>query len=320
MDIVTIEVEVTAICDAAEGVRAFTLAGADGAKLPHFTAGAHVDVHLPGGLIRQYSLCGDPDLGGDYEIAVLREPLSRGGSVAMHEVQRGTRLRISAPRNLFPLEEMAESTLLFAGGIGITPILAMAHRLHRLGRDFELHYCARTPARAAFLERLRALPFAACIAPHFSDGVEMQRLNAAALLANPAPGAHLYVCGPGGFMERVFSSARAAGWPETHMHREYFSAPAADGPGELAFAMEIASTGKVLNVPAGRTALQVLHNHGVDVAASCEQGLCGTCLIPILSGIPDHRDIYLTDEEHAANDQFTPCCSRAKSAKLILDL
>jgi vanillate O-demethylase ferredoxin subunit len=277
-----------------------------------------VDVHLADGLVRQYSLCGDPEGSGPYEIAVLREPASRGGSAAMHALEPGARLRLGPPRNLFPLDETAAFTLLLAGGIGITPMLAMAWRLHRLGRPFALHYCARTPARAAFLERLRGVPFAAKVVTHFDDGPESQRLNAAAQLANPAPGAHLYVCGPGGFMGHVLEAASAQGWPEARLHREYFAgAPVAAGD---AFEIEIASTGAVLPVPAGQSALAVLLAHGVEVPMACEQGICGTCLVKLVAGTPDHRDSYLTDEEHEANDQFTPCCSRAMSPRLVLAL
>jgi vanillate O-demethylase ferredoxin subunit len=316
-----IEVDVASIRDEADGIRTFTLASADGTSLPPFTAGAHIDVNLPSGLTRQYSLCSDPDANGAYQIAVLREPLSRGGSTHMHEtVAQGSRLRISSPRNLFPLDETAERTLLFAGGIGITPILAMAYRLHRLGRNFELHYAARTRSRAAFLGHLQTAPFAGNVALHFDDGPAAQRLDAKALLSDPSSGTHLYVCGPGGYMEHVLNTALAQGWQEAQLHWEYFSARPADNGDNQPFEIEIASTGTTLAVPAGRTALQVLHEHGFDVPVSCEQGICGTCLVPILSGIPDHRDTYLTDEEHDANDQFTPCCSRAKGGKLVLGL
>ena len=315
----TIETELVAVRDAGLDVRHFTLAAIAG-TLPPFSAGAHVDVHLPGGLVRQYSLCGDPDAGGAYEIAVLREPASRGGSVAMHGLEAGARLTISPPRNLFALDETASKTLLFAGGIGITPLLAMARRLHRLGADFELHYCARTPARAAFLEALRQAPFAARVVTHFDDGAPNQALNAPALLAHPDAGTHLYVCGPGGFMAHVLASAQAAGWDETRLHREYFTAPATQTGGDQAFEIEIASTGQVLTVPPERSAWAVLDEAGLFVPVSCEQGICGTCLVGVKSGLPEHRDSYLTDAEHAANDQFTPCCSRAKTARLVLDL
>ncbi|MGE4481469.1 PDR/VanB family oxidoreductase [Acidocella sp.] len=313
------EAEITDIQDEAENVRAFQLAACSGGLAP-FTAGAHVDVHLPGGLVRQYSLFGDPDAHEDYRIAVLREPASRGGSAAMHALKPGDRLRISPPRNLFPLDETADKTLLFAGGIGITPILAMARRLHNLGRCFELHYCARSPARAAFLDRLAQAPFSADIFTHFDDGDASQKLNTHDLLAKPQAGTHLYVCGPGGFMAHLLSTAQEAGWDEAQLHREYFSAQEATDQENQPFDIEIASTGQVLTVPADVTAWRVLDQAGFAVPVSCEQGICGTCLLGVKSGTPEHRDSYLTDEERAMNDQFTPCCSRSKTKRLVLDL
>lgn len=314
-----ITVKLVAIKDEAEGVCSFTLC-AEEVDLPHFTAGAHVDVYLPNGLVRQYSLHNDPDAGGNYQIAVLQEAESRGGSALMHQLKIGDRLRVSPPRNLFILDETAKKTFLFAGGIGITPILAMAWRLQRLGMDFELHYCARTRAKAAFLEFLQTTPFATKVSTHFDDEAQDQKLEATKLLASPPAGAHLYVCGPGGFMEHVLAGARSAGWLEERLHREYFSAAPQLQSGNQPFEIKIASTGQTLMVAADQTACEVLDKAGIFVPVSCEQGICGTCLVNVTSGIPDHRDSFMTDEEHAANDQFTPCCSRAKTNYLTLDI
>lgn len=302
----------------AEGICSFELAREDGQPLPAFSAGAHIDVHLNGGLTRQYSLCNSASETHRYQIAVLKEPTSRGGSQQMHEmVQEGQCLSISAPRNLFELDSSAEHSLLFAGGIGITPILCMAERLSHLGASFTLHYSVRSRDRAAFLTRLQSSPFADRVHVHFDDE---EPLNALAVLANPAAGTHLYVCGPGGYMEYVLSSGRAEGWPDELLHREYFSAGAeVSAPGE-AFEIEIASSGEVMRVAAGQTIIDVLYDAGIDVPVSCEQGVCGTCVTRVLDGIPEHRDSFLTQAQRAANDQFTPCCSRAKSSRLILDL
>ncbi|MFK0092325.1 PDR/VanB family oxidoreductase [Pseudomonas sp. NPDC090592] len=302
----------------AEGICSFELAREDGQPLPAFSAGAHIDVHLAGGLTRQYSLCNSASETHCYQIAVLKEPTSRGGSQQMHEaVQEGQRLSISAPRNLFELDASAEHSLLFAGGIGITPILCMAERLSHAGASFTLHYSVRSRDRAAFLVRLQSSPFADRVHVHFDDEVP---LNARTVLANPAAGTHLYVCGPGGYMEYVLSSGRAEGWPDELLHREYFSASAeVSAPGE-AFEIEIASSGEVMRVEADQTIIDVLYDAGIDVPVSCEQGVCGTCVTRVLDGIPEHRDSFLTDAQRAANDQFTPCCSRAKSPRLILDL
>jgi vanillate O-demethylase ferredoxin subunit len=301
----------------AESICSYELVPVDGAALPPFTAGAHIDVHLPNGLVRQYSLCNAPGETLRYLIAVLRDAASRGGSQSMHDdVVVGTTLTVSAPKNHFPLVA-AERTLLMAGGIGVTPILAMADTLAGAGAAFEMHYCVRAPERAAFLERIRTAGFAGQVHVHYDAD---QTLDLAGLLAAPEPGTHLYVCGPQGFIDHVLDNAKARGWSAGQMHVEYFGAAAVDTGGDLAFDVRVASTGKVMTIPAGRTVLKVLAEQGVDIPYSCEEGVCGTCLTRVLDGVPDHRDLYLTDEERAANDQFTPCCSRAKTPLLVLDL
>jgi vanillate O-demethylase ferredoxin subunit len=316
----TFDVRVARKTREAEGICSYELVRADGATLPPFAAGAHVDVHLPNGLVRQYSLCNAPGETHRYVIAVLRDAASRGGSQAMHDdVDAGTVLTIGAPKNHFPLVDAAH-TLLLAGGIGVTPILAMAETLADDGAAFEMHYCARAPERAAFVERLGAGRFAGRVHLHYDSGPAEQRLDLAALLAAPAPGTHLYVCGPQGFIDHVLDSARAHGWPAAQLHVEYFGAAAVDTGADRPFDVQLASSGKVVTIPAGRTVLKVLAEQGVDIPYSCEEGVCGTCLTRVLAGEPDHRDLYLTDEERAANDQFAPCCSRARTPLLVLDL
>lgn len=315
----TLAVKVLAKRKAAEGVALFELAAHDGADLPPFTAGAHIDVHLGDGLVRQYSLCNAPHERHRYQIAVLHTLDSRGGSRAMHElVEQGGSLTISAPRNHFPLADDAPA-LLLAGGIGITPLLAMAEALHARGRPFALHYCARSQERAAFADELLASPYAAQVHLHLDDRPGTQ-LDLAALLAGADPAAHIYVCGPGGFIEHVLGGAGARGWPEAQLHREYFSGAAVDTTGDRAFEVCLASSGRVIPVLAHQTVVSALAEHGVEVLTSCGEGVCGTCLTRVIDGVPDHRDNYLTDEERAANDQFTPCCSRARGARLVLDL
>ena len=315
-----IDVVVVSRNNEAQGICTYELASADGSALPAFSAGSHIDVHLPGGLIRQYSLCNHPDEQHRYLIGVLRDPASRGGSQSLHDqIKRGDSLRISEPRNLFPLAHEARRSLLFAGGIGITPILCMAERLAHSGADFELHYCARSSERAAFVERLRNSPFADRVFMHFDEQPETA-LNAALVLASPQPGTHLYVCGPGGFMQHVLDSARAQGWQEHALHREYFAAAPVDSSNDGSFSVKVGSTGQVFDIPADKTVVQVLESHGIDIPMSCEQGVCGTCLTRVLEGVPDHRDMFLTEEEQACNDQFTPCCSRSKSPMLVLDI
>ncbi|CAH0156914.1 PDR/VanB family oxidoreductase [Pseudomonas brassicacearum] len=304
---------------AAVGIYCFELARADGGALSPFTAGAHIDVHLPNGLVRQYSLCNSAQEQHRYEIAVLLDPASRGGSKAVHELlQQGTRLLISEPRNLFALEPEAKRSYLFAGGIGITPILCMAQRLSKLDAPFEMHYCNRSQSRAAFVDRIQASDFAGNVSFYYDD--EGQRLNSEAVLNHYVAGDHLYVCGPLGFLEFILSEASRLGWPEHSLHREYFAAPAQSAADAGSFEVRLYRTGQSLLVPAGRTVAEVLLDAGIDIPLSCEQGICGTCLTRVLEGEPDHRDMFLTDVEHARNDQFTPCCSRAKSPVLVLDL
>jgi vanillate O-demethylase ferredoxin subunit len=305
----------------AEGIVSFELAAEDGHPLPAFSAGSHVDVQVADGLTRQYSLCNDSGETHRYLIGVLREPASRGGSTAMHDrVQAGDVIQISAPKNHFALAHEAQSHLLLAGGIGITPILCMAERLAVMGGSFEMHYCTRAKERTAFVDRIAKSDYAAKVAHHYDDGAAEQKLDIAALVARPSAGTHLYVCGPKGFMDAALGAARAAGWPEAQLHYEFFSAAPTATDSDGSFEVQLASSGRVVVVPKDKTVAQALASAGVEVMTSCEQGVCGTCITRVLEGEPDHRDLYFTPEEHAANDQFTPCCSRSKSARLVLDL
>jgi len=299
----------------------YELVSASGGELPPFTAGAHVDVHIPGGLIRQYSLCNSPAERHRYVIGVLREVKGRGGSVALHDrVKAGDPLYVSSPRNHFPLASGARRSILLAGGIGITPILSMVEQLHADGSDFRLHYCTRTLERAAFRKRLANAPFSSNIEHHVDDGPAAQQLKLREALGAPGPDTHLYVCGPAPFIALVTATARSLGWLPGQIHYESFSPVAVASGKDTAFEVEIASTGAVYQVPADQSVLHVLSTNGVAVPSSCEQGICGVCLTRVLRGEPDHRDQYLTPEERTLNDQFTPCCSRARCARLVLDL
>jgi len=303
------------------GICSFELVSADDAKLPAFSAGSHIDVHLPNGLTRQYSLCNDSAESHRYLIGVLQDPASRGGSKAMHEgVNEGDTLRISAPKNHFALAHEAKRSLLLAGGIGITPILCMAERLAIAGEDFELHYCARSRERMAFHDRIRGSAFSSRATFHFDDGDAAQRLQLDTLLSAQPPGTHLYVCGPKGFMDAVLSAARSAAWPQDRLHYEFFAAEVVKSASDDSFEVQIASSGRVVRVGKDVTITQALAGAGIDVPTSCEQGVCGTCLTRVLEGRPDHRDMYLSPDEQEANDQLLPCCSRSKSARLVLDL
>lgn len=305
----------------AEGIAGYELAPQSGDQLPAFEAGAHIDVHVPGGLVRQYSLYDLPAERSRYRIGVLRDPESRGGSTTLvDDVQEGDTLAISAPRNHFPLHSGPANSVLFAGGIGITPILCMAQQLAREGQPFQMHYCGRTRSRMALVDRLQAESFRDRVRTYADDEAPDWQLDARAAIGAPAADKHLYVCGPTGFMNYILETARGLGWHEDHLHREYFAAAPIDHASDGPFELEIKSSGKVIPVAAEQSAARALLDAGFDVSLSCEQGVCGTCMTKVLSGVPDHRDLYLTDDEHARNDCFTPCCSRARTRRLVLDL
>ncbi|MGL5967268.1 MAG: PDR/VanB family oxidoreductase [Kluyvera sp.] len=292
-----------------------TLAHPDGLALPAFQAGAHLDVHLPGELIRPYSLCGDPQDSHHYQLGILKDSQSKGGSLAAHALREGDVVQVSEPRNLFALAEHSAHSLLIGGGIGITPMLAMAAELHRAGRSFSLHYCARTRDLAAFLPQLAACAYAPQVHLHFSDE---QRINLDAVLCDVPEGSHVYTCGPSRLMEAVSERAKAHGYSPEQIHQECFSAGVETGG--QPFEVVTAASGITVQVAANQTIVEALAQAGLKVCVSCKQGICGSCLTDVLEGEPDHRDHYLTDEEKADGDQILLCCSRAKSARLIIDL
>jgi vanillate monooxygenase ferredoxin subunit len=306
--------EATDICS-------FELADPSGSNLPAFTAGSHIDVHIGEGLTRQYSLCSKPGDLGSYRIAVKNEPRSRGGSRSMHErVKEGDILTVSAPRSNFMLKEDADHTVLIAGGIGITPLLSMALHLDALGRSFELQYFSRSIAHTAFHQLLSRRGFAEKVGFHYAVEPDAVRSYLRKHLWHHQGGAHLYLCGPRPFMDLVEQTA-AITWPPESVHLEYFSADPASlaGPRET-FTVRLARSGGDYVIPPDKTIVQALAERGVQVETSCEQGVCGTCLTGVLEGIPDHRDVFLTDEERASGDKFLPCVSRAQSDVIVLDL
>jgi vanillate O-demethylase ferredoxin subunit len=317
----TLQVRVARKAVEAQDIVTLELVATNGQALPAFSAGSHVDVQLPNGITRQYSLCNDPQETHRYQIGVLRDAASRGGSAAVHDlVKEGDVLTISAPRNHFGLAHEAQKHLLLAGGIGVTPILCMAERLANTGADFAMHYATRAPERTAFRQRIAASAFASRVQFHYDNGDAAQKLDLQKLLSQPQAGTHLYVCGPKGFMDAVLGTARVAGWPEAQIHYEFFGAEVAKSDSDASFEIKLASSGRIVMVPKDQTVVQALAAAGVDIMISCEQGVCGTCLTRVLEGVPEHKDSYLTPEEQAANDQFTPCCSRSKTPVLVLDL
>ncbi len=316
IDNTLINATITRRDDQTDEIAVFEISATDGNALPAFEAGAHIDVVVGPELIRQYSLSNAP---GEttYRLGILNDPESRGGSRQIHaELKAGAEVQISAPRNHFPLDMDAEHSLLIGGGIGITPMIAMAYALKAAGKSFELHYCSRSQSKAAFLEELER-EFGDCLALHFDDAGEANRIDPKAL-ASARPGTHLYVCGPSGFMDWVIEQGKAAGLPEKQIHFEYFNAEV-DISGE-AFEVYAEASDVTVQVGPNESIATALKAAGVKVLMSCEEGVCGTCICDVSEGIPDHRDHFLTDEEKEDNDQIALCCSRAKTSRLVVDI
>jgi ferredoxin-NADP reductase len=313
-----LQLQVRAIRLEAQAIFSFELADPDGRRLPEVQAGAHVDVHLAGGLVRPYSLAGDPQDRSRWRLGVLREAQGRGGSQAMHEALRvGDMLTLGPVRNAFPLRDGQGHCILLAGGIGITPLKSMAHALLARGQSFELHYCARGLQQAAFAEELRALA-GERLHLHFDGGDPARGLDIAALLRDPVPGAQVYYCGPAGFMQ---ACADASGhWPAGSVHCEHFKPPQA-APSDLpegAFEVRLARSGATLQVGAEQTIVRAIELSGRRVPTSCLSGLCGSCKVDYLEGEVDHRDYILDDAERSRC--LTVCVSRARGKTLVLDL
>jgi vanillate O-demethylase ferredoxin subunit len=320
----TLRVRVARVVRETGEINSYELVPADGGELPAWDAGSHLDVALPSGQVRPYSLCNDPAERHRYVIAVKREDGGRGGSLAMHQqVREGTVLAVSLPRNAFRLQPGEGPVVLVAGGIGLTPLLAMAHTLKREGRPFTLHVCTRTPEATAFHALLASPEWAPHVRLHHTGGEPGRRADLRALLAGRPDGAHLYCCGSTGLMRAVREAALEGGWPEAAVHFESFSAEplvAPVGGADDTFEVVVQSTGQVLPVPAGTSLLNALSAAGVMVPSSCESGVCGTCQTNVLEGEADHRDSFLTDEEKQGGKCMLVCVSRARSRRLTLDL
>lgn len=306
----------TAITYAAETISLFEFRRPDGGDLPPFTAGAHIDIDLPNGLSRQYSLANPEGERHRYVVGVKRDRASRGGSAYMHDQLRvGTIVEIGVPRNHFALVEDAPHVTLLAGGIGITPLWCMAQRLAARGRAWTLHYACRTRAECAFAAELAALGDHARF--HFDDEEGGRFLDPGAVVAGAPAGSHLYCCGPTPMIEAF--EAAAAGLPAERVHVEHFTAaPLPPPPG--GFVVELAKSGRSFPVLAGKTILDTLVEAGLNLPFSCEQGVCGTCETKVVSGVPDHRDLVLSESERAAGRTMMICCSGAKSDRIVLDL
>ncbi|MDK3020678.1 PDR/VanB family oxidoreductase [Pseudodonghicola flavimaris] len=297
-------------------IREFTLRPADGAAPPAHDAGSHLKFDLGPLGERSYSLVDWPGDSGDVlRIAVQREDEGDGGSRQMHSLAVGDTLAVTGPKNDFPLQDHTGPALLVAGGIGITPILSMATALQAAGRPFALHYASRNRGVMAYEEAL-AEAFGAAAQFHHDD---IAPLNLSALFAHVDPATHVYVCGPKPMIEATRAAANAAGLPDAQIHFELFTS-AQHEAGDTAFEVEIASTGEVFLIPPDKTIIEVLEEGGMDLIYDCQRGDCGICQTDVISGIPDHRDVVLSDAEKAEGKLMQICVSRAKSARLVLDL
>ncbi|CAN7756637.1 PDR/VanB family oxidoreductase [Variovorax sp. LjRoot130] len=314
------DVVVSRLTHEAEGVLGIELRAADGGALPAFTAGAHVDVHLPGGLCRQYSLTNGSAQADRYCLGVGLAPHSRGGSRHLHErLRTGDRLQVSAPRSLFGLASDAPEHVFIAGGIGITPILSMIEACQAAGQRWRLLYCVRSRARAAYLWRLVA--HHARVQLHVDEEQNALPDVAGFLRAIPRT-AHVYCCGPAPLMDAVGREAAAASLPAQAVHFERFSADAApaDAATDRAFRVTLRRRGATYVVAPGRSILETLEENGIAHPCSCREGLCRTCEAPLLAGKADHRDFVLSEEERVANTSVILCVSRALDNELFLDL
>ncbi|WP_454644866.1 PDR/VanB family oxidoreductase [Bradyrhizobium liaoningense] len=312
------ELRVKRIGYEAESINSYELVLPAGGDLAPFTAGSHIDLHLKNGMIRSYSLVNDQSERHRYVIAVNKDAAGRGGSSFVHDsFKAGDIVTVSMPRNNFALREDAESSLLIAGGVGITPLMSMIRRLQQLRRPWKLSYAARTRRATAFLDELGAIGPDAQLHVHFDDEHGGRPLDLAAIVGNAPASAHLYCCGPVPMLE-AFEKA-TAGRPAGHVHVEYFQAkqaPAVDG----GFEVRLARSNRTIPVEPGKTILNAVLDAGVMANYSCSEGVCGTCETRVIEGIPDHRDLFLSPEEQAANKTIMICCSGSKSSTLVLDL
>jgi vanillate monooxygenase ferredoxin subunit len=303
-------------------VKAYVLKSADGAALPEFTAGAHVDVMvtLEDGKTdkRSYSLASDPKDTSAYTLGVLREKEGKGGSAFMHDkLKEGDVIEASNPKNHFPLDGEAEDNLLIAGGIGVTPILAMARSLTAQGTRFNMHYAARAPEEMAFKTDVEAV----CGDNghlYFDGGDPTKGINLKDLLSNRPGGLHLFVCGPGGLIEAVRTTAADLGWPENTVHYEVFKPEELSGE-DTELQVTLSENGQTYTIPADKSILDVLLDEGVDIDYDCKMGICGLCAVKVIDGDPDHRDYVLTEGEKTDEQLFCPCISRAKGGSITLE-
>jgi phthalate 4,5-dioxygenase reductase subunit len=300
----------------ADGIHLFEFRDTDGKPLPEFSAGAHIAIQVPGGLLRKYSLCNDPTERDRYLVAVKREANGRGGSANLiDKVKTGDTLMVAAPVNDFGLPPRAQDFLFIAGGIGITPIMAMIREVRAQDKRFRLFYCTRSPETTAFRGELSAPEFKDNVTIHYDGGDPACSLDLKPILAERKNREHMYCCGPRPLMEAV--RAMTDHWSSAAVHFEAFSEAETHKPTDKPFKVRLAHSGAVIDVPTTKTILEALREHGLEVPSSCETGTCGTCRTKMLAGQADHRDLVLAEHERA--DNIMICVSRAKSDEITID-
>jgi tetrachlorobenzoquinone reductase len=314
-----IDARLVKIEDVARDTKTYTFQRVDGGKLPPYKPGAHIDLHLPNGLMRQFSLVvpvSDPD---SYTVGVKRDENSRGGSrYIIEQMKVGDQIKISAPRNNFPLVEDADHVVLLAGGIGVTPIWCMAQQLEAQGSSWKIHYACRSQADMAFMNDLKKLD-PNKVHLHFDDEAGGKVMDLAAAIAEAPANAHFYCCGPNPML-KAFEAA-ATSRPKANVHIEYFTAKEETSANELGgFWVELSRSGEKYFIPPGKKVLEVLFDAGVDVDYSCELGICGACETRVISGTPIHHDSVMSEEEQASGEKVMICCCGCATERLVLDM
>jgi ferredoxin-NADP reductase len=312
-----IQVVVAQVEETATGITKYTFQHPDGADLPAWQAGAHLDIVVAPEFLRQYSMCGDPADRSRYQIAVLREDKGRGGSRLMHRIfTEGRRIFISHPINHFALEPEATRTILMGGGIGVTPLIAMGHELHAAGRDFALHYSGRSRQTMGLLRDIAGFDWADRVTLHITD--EGGRADLDALLSGYSDGWHVYTCGAERYMTSVIQAATRAGFPEEARHLEYFSVPETPDYINHAFTLKLARSGKTFTIPADKSATDVLIENGIAIDVKCSDGICGVCKCGLVSGAVEHRDFVLSNKQR--EDAIILCQSRAADENSVVEI
>jgi len=303
----------------AEDVLTIELEPIDDNLLPNYKPGSHIDIHISSNLIRKYSIC-TKDLSQEkYRLAILREQNSKGGSAKIFkDFKLNQIIKTSMPICNFNLESSAKKSYLFAGGIGITPILSMAYALDYKGANFELYYFCRSKGKAAFYKEIVDSKFSNSTHVYFDSDTKGIRFQKEKLLQGLDVNTHIYICGPTGFMNFIKTQAIDCGYSSDQIHTEYFKSNVEKNG--ASFKVYAKKSGLSIDVLENQTIAQALHSIGIKVELSCEHGVCGTCLTPVLEGIPDHRDLYQTEEEKEKNLFITPCCSRARTNSLVLNI